>query len=201
MVPESMIRNWNQVNKFFATSLMPMKASSSGVFGDIISSIGFGGKPVDDAVERSLIEEYHGVTKEVQDAVDRLQDDYAWAEETVGANDESMLCLKKAGPGLWGACEDYPTFVRQLASGERERRDRGLNKEHNLKVHTFFAESDMMIGKNGQSYFEACWGRDITGGAVDFEAITTTNTNHDSICGAQRGVLERIFVEARLVLD
>ena len=195
------MRNWNQVNKFFATSLIPMKARSSGVFGDIISSIGFGGKRVDDAAERTLIKKYYGVTKEVQDAVDQLQDDYAWAEETVGANDESILCLKKAGPGLWGACEDYATFVRELASRERERRDRGLNKEHNLKVHAFFAESDMMIGKKGQLYFEECWSKDITAGAVDFEAVTTTNTSHESICDAQRGVLERIFDEVRLSLD
>jgi hypothetical protein len=118
MIPEFMIRNWNQVNKVLATSLMPMKASSSGTFGDIISSFGFASKTVDDSAERSLIEEYHGVSKEVQDVVDQLQDDYAWAEETVGANDESMLCLKKAGPGLWGSCENYSTFVRDLASSE-----------------------------------------------------------------------------------
>jgi hypothetical protein len=57
-----------------------------------------------------------------------------------------------------------------------------------------------MIGKNGQSYFEECWGLKSTGGMVDFETVTVMNTNHDSICGAQRGTLERIFDEARLSL-
>lgn len=200
MIPEVMMRNWNGISKAFDAYIMPMKAFSSGFIGGIMSSWGWGKQPVDDAEERSLIEKYHGVSKEVQNEIDKKCNIYASQEETIGANDEAMLCLKKAGPGLWGACEDHSTFVDNLVASERRRKASGSNTTSNLKVQAYFAESDMLIGERGKLYFEECWSAERTGGVIDFTAITTTKTNHDNVCGAQRGYMEKIFDDAKLSL-
>lgn len=105
-----------------------------------------------------------------------------------------------AGAWLWGACENYPTFVGEPVASEQARKDGSPNAASKLEVQAYFAESDMMIGEMGKLYFEECWSAAEAGGMVEFEAITTDDTNHDSICGAQRGVLEKIFDEARLSL-
>ena len=62
----------------------------------------------------------------------------------------------------------------------------------------------MLIGDGGKDYFNRCWrtSRDGGGGrgvddVVDYEAIDTTDTNHESITDVLKGAMTRIFEEVR----
>lgn len=133
-----------------------------------------------------------------------------FTEDTRGANDEARLCLKKGPPGLWGACDDYAAFVRDLATQERERRrnQQGAPQPQSqpqsqpppkLRVRVFFAASDAMSGPSGQAYMEACWQDARPGGALadvlQVETATVADTDHDEVAG-DLATLESIFAAA-----
>lgn len=115
--------------------------------------------------------------------------------KTVGADSEVMQCLKKGAAGTWGKCDDYPTFIRDLAELERSR---GLGEARaRVKVRVYFAETDALIGQRGQLYLEKCWaGKDGEfNDCIDFAAESIEGTDHDTVSGKLK-VLEAIFHEA-----
>lgn len=115
--------------------------------------------------------------------------------QTVGADSEVMQCLKKGATGTWGKCDDYPTFIQDLAELERSR---GLGEGRvRVKVRVYFAETDAMIGQRGQSYLEECWaGKEGEfKDCIDFAAESIKGTDHDTVAGKLK-VLEAIFHEA-----
>jgi hypothetical protein len=56
-----------------------------------------------------------GISMDVKKEVDRLVFKYPFEENTVGANDEALLCLKSTIRKDWNACEDYAECVTNLA--------------------------------------------------------------------------------------
>ncbi|KAM7215859.1 hypothetical protein V8F06_008715 [Rhypophila decipiens] len=91
----------------------------------------------------------------------RLETEFG--ENLVGADSEALFCLRKGPEGLWGDCDDYTNAARKLVDLERSRQNNqdpgvvGNGKKRGLTVHAYFAETDAMIGKKGQTYFEDCW--------------------------------------------
>ncbi|SMY21671.1 unnamed protein product [Zymoseptoria tritici ST99CH_1A5] len=140
----------------------------------------------------------YGVSKKVEAEVDRLMADYLFNWESMkGGNEEALLLLKKDASVSWGACEDYVAYVKTLneRETERQKQDEGYAK---LKVRLFFAKSDIMIGKQGQNYFEDVWKSGCAPDAIELESTEMSGTNHDSVLvDLEKGALRRIVEEIK----
>jgi hypothetical protein len=137
----------------------------------------------------------YGTSDEVGKEIERLRMEYFFAEDTTAANEEAMLLLKKDRSVGWGVCADYHECVRTLCSREQQRRqaDSSVPK---LVVRVFFAESDVMIGKGGQKYFDDCWKQDGVSDAINYESKELAGTDHDSaLIDQEKGALKAIFGE------
>lgn len=138
----------------------------------------------------------YGTTEELGKEIERLKMFYIFQEDTTGVNEDARLCLKKGGPGLWGACEDYAECIRNFIKPEQDRAQSRPNQVR-LKIHAYFASSDVMIGKHGQEYFEQIWRQPGVEDFVDFESTTLDKTNHDSVVlDPKNGALESVFKQA-----
>jgi hypothetical protein len=148
---------------------------------------------------RQRIERDYGLSVELQQELGPLTFRSVFGENTVGANSEALLCLRKGPAGLWGECEDYTLFFRKLAELERSRRADGTGGNGDkLRISAYFAESDAMIGKRGQSYMEDCCrgnGGDEFQDVLNFTTTTVSETDHDSVVQSAE-VLEQIFISA-----
>ncbi|KAK4994151.1 hypothetical protein LTR66_005757 [Elasticomyces elasticus] len=151
-------------------------------------------------------EAIYGDNADIMAQVKVLQMKYFIAEDTSGVNDEARLCLKKPGTGLWGVCEDYELFVANLVKSEKRAMTADSThvrneEEHScreLKIRAFFSESDMMIGKKGQEYFERCWASSAeTRNVIDFRSTTVKGTDHGTIIELQIGPLQEIMKEVK----
>ena len=141
--------------------------------------------------------EKYGTSDKVALQIDKLKVKYFFEEDLTGASEEVKLCLKKHGSGNCGVCEDFEEYVSDLAKQEDVRRKPDL-AQPKLRVHAFFAESDMMIGKVGQKYFVQCWTQDGIGDSLDYESKELSGTNHDSVLEDRRlGALKSVFEEIR----
>lgn len=203
-LPSGAFSYWSNLTSFINQSVMPASSWSGGVISSLTEM--FQGQPgaantTEDSGEDA--QEKYGVDKKTMDEIDKLSTKYAFAEDMSGANDEARLCVEKLGPGSWGDCEDYMAFVRTFAGTERNR----INADGaavKLKVRLHFAESDMMIGKEGQKYFEQCWRQEGVADAVDVDSKEWPSSNHETVLldlkkGAVRTVFEdvkRLHVEA-----
>lgn len=117
----------------------------------------------------------------------RLAFEYAFAENTEGLGPEALFCLKRRGQGkLWGDWEDYDIFVRLLIEQERHR-----DSAAKLEVDVFHAESDMLLGKKGQDYFDDCWSP--ADNCVDYSRLLIPGTSHETIVDHKFGLMERIL--------
>ena len=147
--------------------------------------------------------------KESVEILEKTGFKFLMAESIKGVNEDALLCLKKPGtgtdgkPASWEAAEDYEAFVRDLAGRERERLRKlsaqglGEGEAEKLKIDTFFAESDFMIGKKGEEFFRACWNRAEFRDAFEFEGMMVEKSNHDSVMECWRGGFEKMCREAR----
>lgn len=148
---------------------------------------------------RQRIESDYGLPLELQKELHALTPRSMFSEKMVGADSEALQCLRKGPAGLWGECEDYALFVRKLAELESNRKaeERGENGE-TLRINAYFAESDAMIGKRGQTYMEDCWkgsGGDKFQDVLKFTTATISDTDHDSVVQSVE-LLEQIFLSA-----
>ncbi|RLM00574.1 hypothetical protein CFD26_108442 [Aspergillus turcosus] len=205
-IPKPAFSVWNQVPRFFLLKASPAIGFSGAVVSRIRDLFSSGGshQPSSSTEElnRHRIQEVYGMPLELQVELQKCVPEFLFQEETTGANAEALQCLRKCPPGNWGKADDYWEFVREFADLMRSRRleeqgpDAGGRSK--LKVQAFFAESDIMIGTKGQTYFTECWGGkdrnflDI----YDFQTWTVPGENHDSVCTSP-AILEMIFEEAK----
>lgn len=98
----------------------------------------------------------------------------------------------------WGVYSSLPSCIDLLRSTYTPQSLDGSSTP-TLTLRAYFAESDALIGKGGQKYFEKCWKEgNVEGeGTVRFEAKIVEGTDHDSIVLAEKGVLEQVFREVR----
>lgn len=184
---------------------MPKIASASGAAFDKISKSLPSSSGINAAEtaplerNRQKIESEYGLSVELQKELQPQTLKVMLGENMVGADSEALCCLRKGPAGLWGDCDDYAVFVKKLAELERSRRaeDGGGNPDK-LRIRAYFAETDAMIGKKGQSYMENCWkgnGGDEVLDVLDFTTTTVKETDHDSVVQSVE-VLKQIFLDA-----
>ncbi|KAJ5142653.1 uncharacterized protein N7515_001440 [Penicillium bovifimosum] len=194
-IPTPAFKLWHHIPRLFLVQNGSPIAKSGAVVAGFSAS--FPSKSNDaQAKNRQYIEENYALTLEQQKEIDSAMMQAMFQEDTVGSNSEALQCLRKE-TNTWGKCEDYEVFVRELVEVEK-----GTDGSP-LGVRVFFAESDSMIGKKGQDYFENCWaqtrGRDL-GGVVEFESKTVAGTDHDSLVQSAE-VWESVFREMGTVED
>ncbi len=188
-LPISMIDSWNSVGKFVQTQIAPSISWSGGAFTAVS---GLFSTKTDDALTPGR---RYGTTDEVGKEMEKLQVKYFFEEDTTAANEEAKMCLKKDGLVAWDVCDNYETYVRTLCTRETEMR-RTRTDEPRLKVQVYYAESDVMIGKGGQSYFDECWSQSMVAGAVDYSSKELPGTDHDSaLIDQEKGAIRHIFAE------
>lgn len=162
------------------------------------SGLSSAGTPSEERNRQTLESEY-GLSLELQKELEPQTMKTILSENTVGADSEALICLKKGPAGLWGECDDYALYVKKLAELERGRRpEDGGGDRRKLRVTAYFAETDAMIGKKGQSYVEECWkgsGENEFQDVLEFTTTTIKETDHDSVVQTVE-VLKQIFLDA-----
>ncbi|KAK4547187.1 hypothetical protein LTR36_001408 [Oleoguttula mirabilis] len=187
-IPAGLFSSWNGIVRLVQTRVAPTASWSGGILSSAANLFRAETGTIHSA-ELSPGDKY-GVSEEVGECIDKLQLNWLLAESTTAGNDEALLCLKKAGAN-WGVCEDYEDYVRRLAEQERRLKHEGTA---NLKIDTFFAASDVMIGQGGQQYFERCWREGEVADAIDFGSTILPETDHDSaLADLKKGALKQVF--------
>jgi hypothetical protein len=193
-IPTKAFGLWHRIPRFFLLQAAPAFASSGAVVKKVTNAISSNDTSSQDnshqEKQRRHIEEVYGVSRAMQAELDNLMFKYMFEENTVGANSEALQCLKKEPYNTWGRCEDYEVFVREFVDLERGRDREGAP----LKIQAYFAESDVMIGKKGQAYFEERWcgTNGEYKGVVEFASTMVPGTDHDTLA-LSVDVWEEIF--------
>ena len=206
LVPKPAFSIWNRIPPFMIFKAQPVLSWSRGLLRsgpEVFSSnsSNSSGRQKDSEKSKTMkrIEEEYGVSRTLQTELNTLVIEKVFEENTVGVNDEALLCLKKGGNGTWGICDDNAVFVHDLVDLEKRRR-MGAEERGRLKVRSYFAESDAMIGDKGRRYVEECWGKmsDEEGhfeDVLDFETTMVAGVDHDSLAESLE-ILERILADA-----
>lgn len=190
-LPNGLLDSWNGLIKTINTSIAPSVAWSGGAISALAGT--FQSAPSKDAGDEDASAKLYGTSKEVAKEIERLQFKFFFAEDTTAGNEDARMGLKMGGNDLWGACEDYAEFVRTLVKEEEKLKDADPSNA-GLKIRVFYAESDMMIGKGGQKYFEECWSQDGVPGPIDYEGREMPGTNHETVfINADKSALPIIF--------
>ncbi|KAH8660407.1 hypothetical protein BX600DRAFT_467671 [Xylariales sp. PMI_506] len=144
-----------------------------------------------------------------------------FSEDTSGANHEALLSLKKQVAGSWGICDNYETYPSALETKLREFLHQPMGGEnsppaehptttvdandtaeqHTFSIKAFWAATDMMIGKQGEKYFDKCFeffrSQDTDGGSDNqyllYESETVPDTDHETLCLPHKGALSRVL--------
>ncbi|KAJ5170187.1 uncharacterized protein N7500_002970 [Penicillium coprophilum] len=174
-IPTSAFKVWHHIPRLFLVKDGSAIAASGTMIANLTASLPSSSGD-EQAKNRLYISQNYGLDVDQQKEIDSSMMQCMFAENTVGANSEALQCLRKE-PRTWGKCEDYEIFVHELVERERERV--GVP----LKVQAFFGETDSMIGKKGQAYFERCWriGAEDSRGSVEFDSRVVSGTDHDSL--------------------
>lgn len=194
-LPAGIFSAWSNINVFFAQNVMPATSWSGGVVSSITGLFSTDQPSTNDEGEAEAKERY-GVDRATAKEIDGLFIKYLVAEGMKGGNDEALLCSKARNTVSWHACEDYMTCMRTLSEMQKERLAKDPSAEK-MRVRLHFAESDIMIGKGGQKYFEECWEQDGFKEAVDVKSTEWPGSNHDSILSDAKGVLRSIFEDMK----
>lgn len=190
-IPSPAFKLWHHIPRLFLAQDGSATATSGAVIGNV-SAVLSPKSSEQQAKNRLYIAQNYGLELDQQKEIDSAMMQFMFQENTVGSNSEALHCLRKE-PNTWGICEDYEVFVREL--GELERGRYGVP----VRVQAFFAESDSMIGKKGQAYFEKCWHQRNDGylsAGFEFESRVMAGTDHDSLVQSAE-VWESIFKRMR----
>lgn len=190
-IPTGLFGSWNAIARLINTRVAPTLNWSSGIVSSSASL--FQTESGTGEASNLKLGELYGVSEEVGKYIDQLKWKWFLAETTTAGNEEALLCLRKSGYDDWGVCDDYESFVRQLAKQEQECRS-AHDGTPKLKVDTFFAESDALVGEGGQQYFEQCWEQDGVAEAISFSSATLPGTDHDTaLMDLKKGALKTVF--------
>ena len=99
-----------------------------------------------------------------------------------GVSEDALLCMKKGG-SFWGVYNtELPDYLNTLHQSLTE-------SGRKLDYSAFFAESDVMIGKGGQDYFEQCW----KSSPMDLRSFLVPRTNHETIVLPEKGCIAQVL--------
>lgn len=186
-LPTGMLSSWSDIVQFINLRINPTASWSGGVFSTFSNLF----KAEPQATDTDMQEKYGD--EEIGKEIERLQVKYMFGESMTGANDEARLCLKSSGPGLVGVCENYERYVEVFFAQEKKRKEAG-ETEAKLQVSLHFAESDVLIGKSGQEYFQMCWKQAGVEQVIEVRSAEHAGTNHDSVLAdLKKGPIRSIF--------
>lgn len=185
-IPTPAINVMNRITPAFATSGTIFTKASSFLSSSISSISGGDGQELSfQEINRKKLATDYDLPRDVQLELGPMRMKKIFEGDTTGANDEALQCLRKGDGSSWGECDDYNVFVKALVSAERQKQQLDANSQGHakLKVRAYFAESDVMIGKEGQKYVEECWGwqENTFDDVIDFSSATVADTDHDSV--------------------
>lgn len=193
-IPSPVIDQLSTLQGFVMSKVAPTLSFSGGL---ISSSAALLGSKPDPNAETQVgsdedAAEKYGVDIETAKLISSHAVKFRLAEDTTAGNEETKLCLMKGGSATWGVLADYEACVRSIAEEESARS--GDGRVGRLRVDSFFAGSDLLIGKGGQEYFEKCWRQEGVAGKVDFDCQICEGTDHDSVLVDFRlGALKKVF--------
>ncbi|KZF22466.1 hypothetical protein L228DRAFT_248161 [Xylona heveae TC161] len=220
-MPSKVIGSFDSVVRFVASKIVPTVQFSSGistaVSAPFAASSGHSGGTegqntrVSKHLRDDLCHEFRGVSAAEATAQSEVVMKALFSEDTSGANHESLLLLKKSVAGPWGACESYEDYPGKLDAKLREyfhgrqHSDVGApvipQAPQRLTLKVFWAETDLLIGKKGSAYFDACFKKFILeelGSGADnsvllYESETISKTSHDTVIFPQYGALPEMI--------
>lgn len=137
-----------------------------------------------------------------------------FSESIRGSNDEALLLLRKEVAGSWGPLDNYETYpgaleakiqyyFHQQAEGVAEERSSAPDR---FVLKTFWAETDELIGKKGEKFFDKCFqrfaqdrqssdGNDQLNNWLSYESEVVPDTDHNTLFLPQYGALSRMLEE------
>ncbi|KAL3425300.1 hypothetical protein PVAG01_02091 [Phlyctema vagabunda] len=195
-IPDSLFVNWNRISVFIRKNIVPAAGSSSGVLESVLKPFHSESWATDQAAKETEAEAVYGMPSTSRKFLAKHVNSFVIQEDSTGANSEALLCLKKGAGTLWGVADDYEHFVPELLDVLKARFDNNLT-DQKCTFHAFFAESDSLVGKKGQQYFDQCWTTLQTQDIVDYKSFLLPGTDHDSVCQPENGMFERIFKEMK----
>lgn len=193
-IPSPVIDQLSSLQGFVMSKVAPTLSFSGGL---ISSSAALLGSTPDANAETKVgsdedAAEKYGVDIETAKLISSNAVKFHLAEDTTAGNEEAKLCLMKGGSASWGVLADYEACVRSIADAGGASSADGQTAR--LRVDTFFAASDVMIGKGGQEYFEKCWRQEGMAAKVDFDSEICEATDHDTVLVDFRlGALKKVF--------
>ncbi|KAI5197998.1 hypothetical protein E4T39_07008 [Aureobasidium subglaciale] len=176
-LPTSWLANFHTILGFINGSIAPSLQFSSAMLG------------LTSGLDEEDCKTWHGMNKETWDEVGKSQVKYSGLEDKSGISADAQLCMQKDAKD-WGVYADLPSLISSL-SGVYPQETRKLT------LQACYAETDVMIGKGGQEYFERCWAEGNDNAEVEFESRVVKGTDHDSILPAEKGCIEDIFKQVK----
>jgi hypothetical protein len=174
MLPAGMIGQFSSLAKFVNGNILPLVGMSSGISSAVSNGIK-GTLPQSVATEAQTLAAAPGVDRQGNDSgsnginmidkkiVEELRNlipTFLFAEGVDGAGQDTQLCLRKPRSVPWSTSlrpwDDVDDVVRQLR--HIVSTDGADNAEQRVwLLNTFHAESDSMVGRKGQVWFDSCW--------------------------------------------
>ncbi|KEQ92145.1 hypothetical protein AUEXF2481DRAFT_432976 [Aureobasidium subglaciale EXF-2481] len=177
-LPSSWIGKYHHIQSFVAGSIAPSLQLSSAMLG--LKSSGL--------TETESVK-WHGMDKQTWDQVSTLQGKWSRLEDMSGISADCLFCLQEDGKD-WG---DYAN-LSELISTLQQTYPKGTRQ---LTMQAYFAETDVIVGKGGQKYFERCWREGNAGQEVKFQARVVEGSDHDNIPLAEKGCIGEMFKEIK----
>ncbi|KAI9739349.1 MAG: hypothetical protein M1834_007562 [Cirrosporium novae-zelandiae] len=185
MLPENFVGKFDSINRFVLRNINPALQFSAGP----ISASMTGARPALPSDEARAYTAADKEEREYKETLSALVMDNLFAESTLGANDEALLCLK-AREGLWNAFEDEDDAILKIAKQEQKRQQEGHVE---LEVRVFFPEKDVLCSHKGQGWFDSCWREEEVRKYLDYRSEWVAGADHDSVVDLEKGVVQRVF--------
>lgn len=228
-LPSALINSFDSIVRFVNSTVVPT-VHFSGVISGAVSapfSKTCRDNPTDSKArfqkhERDdLCREYCGVSAAEVAAQSEVLMRCVFSESIRGSNHEVLLLLRKDVAGSWGPCDNYESYADALEAKLQEHyqhaeREEGgptsapaataaLNAsatQYRFVLKVFWAESDKLIGKKGEEYFNKCFQRFTWDGQSSngehkscllYESEVVPDTDHDTLILPQNGALPKIL--------
>ena len=116
-----------------------------------------------------------------------------FSEKFKGMSEDLLLCLRRKGITSWGSFSDYDEAIKLLQDQETRllALDYQGRKRSRLRVETFLAGQDSLIGKKGATWFDKLWeGQEEW---VEYDSEIIEGFEHNQIPTRRAGCLEWIM--------
>lgn len=214
-LPSPVINTFDAVVRFVNNTVAPT-AQFSGMVSGVVSAQFSASRTGVVTAQRhqrdDLCQQYCGVSADESAARSKALMKQVFRENTYGANDEVLLLLRKEVAGSWGPLDSYEAYpgILEAKIGEHSCQqtegiaDEGLPILDTLVLRTFWAETDLLVGKKGEKFFDKCFERFVQqgqmgysngerGSCLSYESEVVPDTDHNTLFLPQYGALSRML--------